>query len=96
MVGKLSVSTPCRPSARACSSQAAAGGWSLTSTTSPPSSWRVALQPALQAVGKKPTLVSAATASATASASRRNSPARTSRHRLRQPRETTRSASFGR
>jgi hypothetical protein len=43
----------------------------------------VALQAGLQAVGKKPTELSAATASSTATMIRRSSPARRSRQRLR-------------
>jgi len=47
---------------------------------------RVAHEPALEAIAKKPTAVSAATASVTATISSRNSPARRSRHSVREPR----------
>ena len=59
---------------------ASGAGWSLPTTASPPSSCRASrAKPPLSRSAKKPTAVSAATASVTASASRRNSPARKSR-----------------
>ena len=60
-------------------------GWSLATIASPPSSWRASrARPLLSRSAKKPTAVSAATASITATTSRRSSPARKSRASWRQ------------
>ena len=57
-----------------------------TTIASPPSSWRASrARPPLMRSAKKPTAVSAATASVTATTSRRSSPARKSRSNWRQP-----------
>jgi len=87
MVGKPMVVTVCRPSARARSTKAAGVGLSLATTASPPSNCRASrCSPPCNRSAKKPTDVSAATARVTATMSRRNSPARRSRARVRSPR----------
>ena len=86
MVGKPSVPTTFRPSERALAMKAAGVALSLDTIASPPSNWRASrCKPPLSRSAKKPTAVSAATASVTARISRRNSPDRKSRQRVRQP-----------
>ena len=86
MLGKLAVVAVTRPSARARCRNVAGAGWSLETIASPPSSWRASrARPPLMRSAKKPTAVSAATASVTATTSRRSSPARKSRTSWRQP-----------
>jgi len=88
MVGKSSVWLVCRPRARACASKSGAGGLSLRTTASPPISARASrARPPCNRSAKKPTAVSAATASVTASTSSRNSPARQSRRSEVQPKD---------
>jgi hypothetical protein len=61
-------------------------GLSLDTTASPPSNWRASRDsPPLSRSAKNPTAVSAATASVTATISKRNSPARKSRQSVRHP-----------
>src|SRR4051812_639610 len=61
-------------------------GASLTTTASPPISARASrVRPVFRRSAKKPTAVSAATASVTATISRRSSPARRSRQSVRHP-----------
>src|SRR5512140_3348798 len=86
MVGKLRVARPCRPSERALARNVCGVGLSLETTASPPSNWRASrTSPPLSRSAKKPTAVNAATASVTATISKRSSPARRSRHRVRHP-----------
>ena len=86
MLGKLAVVEVTRPSARALASKDGGAGWSLATMASPPSSWRASrARPPLMRSAKKPTAVSAATASATATISKRSSPARKSRRSVFQP-----------
>ena len=87
MVGKLSVTALCRPSALARAISAVGVALSLATTASPPNNWLASrCSPPLSLSAKKPTAVIAATASMTASISKRSSPARQSRHKVRQPR----------
>ena len=87
MLGKLAVVAVTRPRARAFASKAGGAGRSLATMASPPSSWRASrARPPLMRSAKKPTAVSAATASVTATTSRRSSPARKSRSSWRAPR----------
>ena len=86
MLGKSAVVAVTRPSARAFSASDDGIGWSLRTTASPPSIWRASrARPPLMRSAKKPTAVSAPTASVTATTSSRNSPARKSRSNWRQP-----------
>ena len=86
MLGKLGVVAVAQAERRARASTNAGGvGWSLATIASPPSSWRASrARPPLRRSAKKPTAVSAATASITATTSRRSSPARKSRSSWRQ------------
>ena len=87
MLGKLVLVLVRRPSAAALAASSGGAGWSLPTTASPPSNWRASrCRPLLRRSAKKPTAVSAATASITATASRRSSPARKSRSAWRQAR----------
>ena len=87
MLGKFAVVDVTRPSERAFASNDGGTGWSLATIASPPSSCRASrVRPPLMRSAKKPTAVSAATASVTATTSRRSSPARKSRSNWRQPR----------
>ena len=81
------VPTACKPSAWALSTKAWGVGLSLATTTSPPSSCRASrCSPPWSRSAKKPTEVSAATASVTATINKRSSPARRSRSKVRHPR----------
>ncbi len=90
MLGKLVLVASCRPSARAWAANAGGAGWSLATTASPPSRAPASRASAASSrLAKKPTAVSAATASVTATISRRSSPARKSRQPWRQARAST-------
>jgi len=80
MLGKTAVVATVRPISRALAANDSGDGWSLAMIASPPSSCRASrARPWLSRSAKKPTALSAATASVTATISKRNSPARKSR-----------------
>ena len=84
MLGKLTVRASIRPSLRARSATSGPMGWSADSTTSAPSNWVASRsRPRRMRSTKKPTLVTAATATTSAAQSRRSSPARQSRRLMR-------------
>jgi hypothetical protein len=89
MVGKLAVATVCSPAAVPAAQKPRGGVVADHHHIAAQQLAGVALQAGLQAVGKKPTELSAATASSTATMIRRSSPARRSRQRLRSPRIQT-------
>ena len=85
MLGKLTLRASARPAALAAAATAGGAGWSLATIASPPSSALASrARPAFRRSAKKPTALSAATASVTATTSSRNSPARRSRSNWRQ------------
>ena len=76
-----------KPRARAFSTKIAGVGLSLEITASPPSNCRASrCKPPLSRSAKKLTAVRAATARVTATISKRKSPERRSRNKVRQPR----------
>src|SRR5882724_2013453 len=87
MLGNPAVEATLSPSVLALSTNEAGVGWSLETIASPPSNWRASRdKPWFRRSAKKPTALSAATASITATTSRRSSPARKSRAIWRQAR----------